>query len=634
MSSVSTILSEVFFPAAMLAVAIAGVVVYKRNRLQKNLLLSSDERENTARAIADFSAGTVYYNALSKSLAFVRRHLGSPGSALAFSKLTALALCYSWCIFGVDWLLGGSGSLWPHVAFSNRLSGRPIPFVISTIGALVPCFFAVALGKWIAMREQSHTRYVWRILVRLFFTVVSIAPFLIVGFGARAQSDRDITIIRFRLEMTETDALFLAVAALILIVFSSTLVGDLFATIGKSARYTVALAFIGSALMSVVVLSIYLIYLAVFGDLLKSGVSSSAEAKLSTLRSVAFFGCIGAATVSLLAGWRPAALLVVGVAALGLFTALLPDTFTWKIISSIVVFSIGSGFFTGFLGARSHRKYGSGPGRAGPYMALMGAVFPLSVTVVLLLWFLDRNSMDIFLSDSSEINEGSILSVASAVILFLIVLPLFNGVFDWISWMISRYLGEHLKNEIKNTVSKSKIFVNVMLHSIADLVAAIGFLAVLAFALGFGFGGLTNTSFLSEEDIRRFVEAAVTDPWKPGKGLWYSAMLVSTLFPTAVHFLFLLASPIAIVAAGKRKRKSIADKLRNWECFEKKEQKGIAADASEARYRMVLPIFFAVVAFVVIVGLLWLLIEQVFPRSITFFGNFALFGAGITSGIW
>jgi hypothetical protein len=47
------------------------------------------------------------------------------------------------------------------------------------------------------------------------------------------------------------------------------------------------------------------------------------------------------------------------------------------------------------------------------------------------------------------------------------------------------------------------------------------------------------------------VQHAVRDPWGVQGGLWFSLMLVSTLVPTALHMLFLVASPVAAVQVGK-----------------------------------------------------------------------------------
>ena len=51
-----------------------SALISTRDRLQRNLHDSSSLRETIASKIADFNAGTTYYNALSTSLRFAQRH--------------------------------------------------------------------------------------------------------------------------------------------------------------------------------------------------------------------------------------------------------------------------------------------------------------------------------------------------------------------------------------------------------------------------------------------------------------------------------------------------------------------------------------------------------------------------------
>lgn len=59
-------------------------------------------------------------------------------------------------------------------------------------------------------------------------------------------------------------------------------------------------------------------------------------------------------------------------------------------------------------------------------------------------------------------------------------------------------------------------------------------------------------------DLVAFVVEAARNPWT--EGFWLTAMLISTLVPTFLHFALLLASPLALVA-GSARRTELANAL-------------------------------------------------------------------------
>ncbi|MDE0221276.1 MAG: hypothetical protein OXJ90_18555 [Spirochaetaceae bacterium] len=605
----------------------------ERDRLQRNLHDSPDLRETTASKISEFSAGTIYYNALSKSLAFVSRYLGPPGGCLAFGSIVAIALYYSWCTFVLDWVLGGSGSVFGIPVLMSEASNRLPLGLISIIGVMVLFLGASLLGQYVGLDERFPTN----IAMRLLLVFLSLLPFAILGIGARTdQSDGDVTIFGFSPDLTETDVLFLAVGALFLTTLSGTLLGDVLALRCKRLRSNIAVASLGSAIAPVIAL---LLYWAVFRDLFTSGVGDSSMAKLVGLRSVAFLGAIGAILISLLAGPRSVLLLFLGVSAAGAY-AILPDGpthHTLTIASYVAVFSLGVGFFAGFLRARTPQRYATGPGRAAPYFAIMGASLPLLGTVFALLRRLEQPSwanvaatFEALSGASAGFNSLSTTTVASIAGLFLIVLPIGNGVLDWLSWLTSRKLGEHLKTSIDNARSTSNVLGSVILHATIDFACAIAFLGLLAFAFGLGFGYIENAFTMDDEVVEILVRSAVDHPWRPGWGLWYSVMLMSTLVPTAVHGLFLFASPLSMVTARRRKRRLIAGDLRRWSSLDTPNRKRVAADASEFRYQSMAPLIFAAaVPLFVIALLVWLLIWRIYPSILGLFGDIALAGEAV-----
>ena len=129
-------------------------------------------------------------------------------------------------------------------------------------------------------------------------------------------------------------------------------------------------------------------------------------------------------------------------------------------------------------------------------------------------------------------------------------LPLLNALFDWASWWISRRLLRHLVGSppqdrtVPDYDPRLRIGLRKLLgHTAADLFAAIFFLIALAVVLPvlFQFGNLALTRFgLPPVEWWSYLAAARRDPF--GEGFLVTAMLLTTLLPTAAHFLALAFS--------------------------------------------------------------------------------------------
>lgn len=163
---------------------------------------------------------------------------------------------------------------------------------------------------------------------------------------------------------------------------------------------------------------------------------------------------------------------------------------------------------------------------------------------------------------SARVNTSEVAIVS--IVLFLI-LPLVNGFWDWLSWWISRGLGSDLRLKLQPAGSTGRRAMTVAWHTLADLVAAVVLLAAMAYLLAVGFAGYNQVAIaLSDEGrgafgLERFIERAAAAPWTDG--LWLTVMLVSTLVPTFLHLIMLLASPIALVALPTEKRLALAADL-------------------------------------------------------------------------
>ena len=128
-----------------------------------------------------------------------------------------------------------------------------------------------------------------------------------------------------------------------------------------------------------------------------------------------------------------------------------------------------------------------------------------------------------------------------SMVLFLFIssLPLLNALFDFISWLVSRWLLGYIASE------KARFMV-VFCHGLLDLFLALVFLVLLALSLGFMIESVTlYTGHDGKFDWRAHVNEAVDDPL--GAGMLVTLMLGSTLLPTIAHFVI---AGLALVTRG------------------------------------------------------------------------------------
>jgi hypothetical protein len=143
-----------------------------------------------------------------------------------------------------------------------------------------------------------------------------------------------------------------------------------------------------------------------------------------------------------------------------------------------------------------------------------------------------------------------------------------NGLWDWLSWWVSRQLGSHLLSELQPTASFKHRAVTIAWHTLVDLMAAIVLLAAMAYMLAVGFAGYNQVVIALSEggraafELEPFIERAAAAPWTDG--LWLTIMLISTLVPTFLHLVMLLASPIAWAAVPTETRLALAEDLKTY----------------------------------------------------------------------
>ena len=195
-------------------------------------------------------------------------------------------------------------------------------------------------------------------------------------------------------------------------------------------------------------------------------------------------------------------------------------------------------------------------------MAVVGAVVGQSpgagATVVALLAFLFVAMLALPVPD---------VEIPGAGLLFLMILPWLNAIFDWLSWAVSRWLGRGLVALYDRQVpppgayvspapSRGRFMLAYAGHMALDLAAALALLAGLAWAMPAGID--TFNAFAvwlgnpAPLPLEAYLCSAAKAPWP--QGAWAGAMLVSTLVPTILHLAALLMSPFAWLLRPSREQ--------------------------------------------------------------------------------
>ena len=123
--------------------------------------------------------------------------------------------------------------------------------------------------------------------------------------------------------------------------------------------------------------------------------------------------------------------------------------------------------------------------------------------------------------------------------MFLVALPWLNGLLDWVSLSVSRWLGRGIVAEWDSPVRLAA----TLFFAVLDLVLAVVFAFIVAWLLAFGVEASARFFQLSL-GLDQYVRHAAAAPWTTG--FWATFMVLSTLIPTAVHLV--LACGAVLVA--------------------------------------------------------------------------------------
>lgn len=196
-------------------------------------------------------------------------------------------------------------------------------------------------------------------------------------------------------------------------------------------------------------------------------------------------------------------------------------------------------------GATATASAGAFPGAAGAFSfavaiagafvgALVGAVAVAVATGAIALAYAVTGAFSAWLAGTS-LAEPEITSW----LLFIILLPPINALFDWASWWASRALGRNLVSTLeKPDVTTWRRITTLLRDMLLDIVIAIVLLTMLAYFMPRLIDAWNGFVVMLEGgeapiDLVDYLCAAARNPLTDG--LWATLMLFSTLIPTIGH---------------------------------------------------------------------------------------------------
>ncbi len=465
--------------------------------------------------------GAVAPSTLAGGLNWLDRRLGDPWSIQALRTSLGLALIYCWIAFFLGWGLGGSGRIGEVALLADPQQPARLAGALSAI--LLP-LATMLVGRFLGRMERRAKLSLIRRLRRRpgpFRRRLRVADFerryrwvLGLTFGAA------LVAVLIWLRRGDVAAFTILFSWLALGPVSGIAMARRFA--GPIAQGLAALAAGFGSLSGAV-----LLILAFAG----AGVSAFAFAILG-VTNVAFAGAIGVlldlvmggaftlglalagagiATVALaLAGAGTGIATLTGVATmsragLAAFILLMGGATLATLAfdqAAVLAAAIGGISALAVAAAVSHNRRG----RHGAYAGAIGAIALMTAAAVALGW-------------------GDRPLVVFAVCFFFL-LPLVNGLIDWIAWAALRTLFRRLHAGRPGWRS-------TVLSGIAGFGIAAVAIAALAFALGLGFESYNQLTVKRTGEaafaLLPAIEQAVRTPW--GEGLWLGLMLATPLLP-------------------------------------------------------------------------------------------------------
>lgn len=508
--------------------SVFGFFLQRRDYWQKELHEDAVLRRELATRLRDASVGGVYRDTLERALAWLDRVFGTPGSAQALGVCFLVAVAYAWASFFLGWCISPeSGKIGGFILLPGNMR-LPVRAFLTTLAILLP-LLTFYLSRWIARwlyrcerLLQAGLLLLWR-KRRCKHNFFVLYGWLVIGLW--------FSLLYFA--VTKIDRNIAAEFFLFTVPILGAQCGHAAARYWKGLR-TELVSF--AAGMVVFLLSIIINYVGItiginIGAVVVAGVVAVAIALSGFATSISagvLFIIMAMAMIMVEIGAKSLNLTI------GIALALtLPAALTAAISSS-----------REFLRWRSNNQVKSlWAGGFGCMLGLAGFA----------IW------------DSRKHTEDEL---AIWLLLFFLILPLVNSLFDWLSWWATRALGRRLLTTLESVEGGwRRAGAAIAGHGLLDLAAAVVLLLIMAYALGLGFESYNGFAVLSGGKpafaLEPMIQVAAAAPWHTG--FWLSAMLFTTLLPTFGHGLMLAFSPLGYCFIPGRTCLELADELDNYQ---------------------------------------------------------------------
>ncbi len=217
---------------------------------------------------------------------------------------------------------------------------------------------------------------------------------------------------------------------------------------------------------------------------------------------------------------------------------------------SIVVFSLINAFIAGVLISPQTATLVLCVTALFMGAGLLWSLMWLVIMIAMFAGIATGNDLASFFQGLAIIAEDSSLSVSDeagaiggvilgAVFAFaLMVLPFINGLFDWMSWVVSRYLIRRLVGDAEKHARRA-----LLIHIALDIFAAVCFLVMISVSFGYIFVGLGI--------YPDWNQLSSGQPWQ-GDALPTTLMVCSTLVPTFIHLVMAILAVASQELPGRK----------------------------------------------------------------------------------
>jgi hypothetical protein len=217
-----------------------------------------------------------------------------------------------------------------------------------------------------------------------------------------------------------------------------------------------------------------------------------------------------------------------------------------------------------------------------------------------------------FLINIQSQTNPQITSIGSGVltwVLFVLIFPVFNGLFDWLSWVSARFFANRIIKRKFNSMTLAT-------HLALNFWIAIALLSLLIFTLLLSTKIVNLISNHSLGDPIQFdLDSVITEISKRPLGisnLWITLMVLTTTLPTMLHFTLISASFTRIINFSRKYSRNVKLYLNN----KKKYNINISRIAIYFTLNTFKNIMVFLVFFSLILTIVWLISPTVFDLLI------------------